>query len=136
MPAVVIIRRPICGAANPGYGSCGDGRESIAYRPYRQCSGVAAGIIRIIGKLLNRGGQIDIRVQVELCVVGAVALGYLRDMAAFVKTSSTERDRKSFEARRGGLCGVVYKSGRIEAAAGPNSQRHVGNQMFSDGLAQ
>ena len=74
-------------------GHGGLGLAHAGEKPDRQRPGVGAGLIGVVGELLNRALQILLRVEVELFVIRSVLRYHLLDMLV----SSKLRPRKEME---------------------------------------
>src|SRR5881296_1116885 len=65
-----------------------------------------------------------------------VTIRNLGNVPALVKAPSIKSNRKRFQTGRSCLGGVMKNSRRIDAAAHPNSDRNVRDQMFADRFLQ
>src|SRR5216684_1879510 len=102
----------------------------------RQSARVGEGLVGVVGQLLDRRRQIQGRADIQFMMFGVVPSGDVADVCGFVKTASGKGDRKCLNTRAAQFTGVMKNGRRVDPAAEPNSQRHIGNQMVANGLAQ
>src|ERR1700719_2433871 len=130
----VAAKEFICAFAAESYGhvlAAERGKKPNGERP-----GVGERFIGVVREFLNGRGQIQRRVDIKLVVFGVVSRGNVADVRGFVEGASGERDRKRFYAGSAQFACVVENRGGIDAAAQPDSQRHIGNQVIANGSTQ
>ena len=104
--------------------------------PYRQGAGIGVGLVAIISELVNRAWQVLLGVEIEFGMFGSVLLHHLAHVARLIETAPAKSDGKCFEARTRSLGCVMHQAGGIQAAAEPDTQRHIRFQMFPYRLLQ
>ena len=103
-------------ATAPRSRGCG----SFEREPDRQRAGVRAGLVGVVGELLDGAREIHVRIQIELVVVGAIdARATSRKYGLSSKLRPAKRDGERLEALSARLRRVVQDGGGIQAAAEP-----------------
>ncbi len=109
-------------------------RTHLCEIPHWQTAGIRARLIGEVGELLDRLSRSISDAQIDFGVVGAVVLRDFLNVRAFVEAAAFKRDGKSLQRLRRGLRRVMKDGRRVEAAARPQPNRHVGDEMFFDRL--
>ena len=65
-----------------------------------------------------------------------VMLGNGSDVSALIEAAAVERNRKSLQAAGSYVRRIVNDRGGVDAAAQPDSNRHIRYQMLADGTPQ
>ncbi len=121
-------------AALAGEGDLDLARRQLGDQVGRQRRGVAEGLVEGLDQLreeLDRVGAQD-----DLVMLGAVALGDQPRPLELVEARLLEADREGLH-RIGLLAGGERdQTGRVDPAGEQHADRHVGNQVGADGVAQ
>ncbi len=105
-------------------------------KPDGQGSGVGPGLVGMKGHLLDGAGQIERGIEIEFVMLGAIVPRHAPRVTALVELAAAERNGESLHRARRSFGGVVQDGRGIEAAAGPQAERHIGGEVFANGGAQ
>src|SRR5579871_3958451 len=86
----------------------------------------------MIGNALNRVREIERWIQIQNVVLRAVLARHALGELAVVKTAAGERYRERLDALRCVPRRIVQDGGGIDAAAGPDAEGYVRDQVLAD----
>jgi hypothetical protein len=108
----------------------------LGEEPDGEGAGVGGGFVGEPGELFDGSGEVEVGAEVELLVIGSVAVDDLLDVGRLVEAAAGEGDGKGVEAGGGGLGGVVEDGGGVETSGEPEAEGHVGHELLFDGLLE